>query len=187
MHSFHRLRDPRDPGEDVKRIHRLYVQLFNGLGPMYVRAWSDHEEWLGSLAVDFSVYAIPDTIDSFQLTPDEIKRTLAGSEGNTVYSVSDANLFARILLASIRHSELSTVFMPVDLPRKTVVKLLRFADYFHYERDESKFPVRIPWLLASTTVDEECDAVYFVSNESERYESVSKLLREAAVKQPSQF
>lgn len=187
MHSFYRLRDPRDPGEDVERIHRLYVQLFNELGPMYVRAWSDPGDWLGSLAVDFSVYAIPDTIDSFQLTPDEIKRTLSSIEDDTVYSVFDANVFSRILLATIRHSELATVFMPVDLPRKTVVRLLRFAENFHFERDESRFPVQASWLLASTTVDEECDAVYFVSNESERYESVSKLLREAAVKKPSQF
>ena len=149
---------------------------------MYVRAWSDSDKWIGSFAVEFSEYSTPDTIDSFQLTPAEMKRTLSVSEHNTMYSISDANTFAQFLLATIRHSELATVFMPIDLPRKTVVRLLRFADYFHYQRDESRFPAGIAWLLASTTVDEECDAVFFVSNDPERNEKVTTLLREVALR-----
>lgn len=180
MHSFYRLSDPRDSSVDLERVTQTYTELFGVLGSMSVRAWSKPEIWLGSLAPKFARCSSLDAIDSFELTPDEMRRTLS-SELDTIYTISDVGLFSQFLLASIRHSELASVFVPADLPRKTIVRSLRFADYFHYERDESRFPAGVSWLLASTTVCENWDAVFFVARDPELNERVTTLLSEISV------
>jgi len=165
---------------DFERLRDACQRLFDELGSMYVLAWEDLDEWLDEFSSEFVTEGKTHDCDSFVLREREIARNLSPDE-TTVYTVRDAGLFSQFVLVAMRHSEYGAIFVPLSATRSEIVRLLRFGDYFTYERCK-EMPVQGKWLLGVgiAHISEEEDSVLFVCDNESTDRKVDGILRRIA-------
>lgn len=136
-------------------VRQCSGRLLEALGPMLAVAWPELESWLDEIVPELAADQPPQPFPEYELTARETKRLLT-PEFDTIYPVSNEVLLARLLLAAMRHSELSIVLVPQHVSRGHLVSLLRLCSLMTLSTADLEKPLRAQWLLdvGSYDVDE---------------------------------
>ena len=174
MMSRYRAHEPQDSHELRIFLERIGC-LGKHLGGIYLRGWRDLESNVRTLAPEFATHR-PLAINlAFRLTPSEVDRTLS-RDLDTIYSLNDDLSLAACMLATIRHSEMASVFMPDSTPRPLVAQTVRHADHLSFSLDESCFSTSLRWVLGSMPINEDPDGIYLVTHDDTLFAEVSEIL-----------
>jgi hypothetical protein len=160
---------------DTQTVRRASRILLERLGPMLACAWPDMPTWLDEIVPELAAEQPDPPFAPFQLNPREKQRLLA-PQLDTLYPVSDEILLTRLLLAAIRHCELSIVLLPQHVWRGHVVGLLRLADESRFQAPEPHRPLRAIWLLDVGIHDADEKIIRVFADRHEDLEDVTALL-----------
>jgi hypothetical protein len=131
---------------DTQTIRRCSRTLLERLGPMLACAWPEMPTWLDEIVPELAAEQPEPPFAHYQLKPREKVRLLT-PEFDTLYPVSDEVLLARLLLAAIRHCELSIVLLPQHVSRGHVVGMLRLVSESRFQAPGPHRLLRARWLL----------------------------------------
>lgn len=130
-------------------------------GPMLACAWPEVDSWLDELVPELADDTEQELTPAWRLTQRQ-RRRLLSPEFDAVYRVVEDVLLARLILAAVRHCELSIVFAPAAVSQGKFASLLRLADRTAFHPADKETPLRADWLLdvGSYDVDEKIVRIF---------------------------
>ncbi|MGE3315934.1 MAG: hypothetical protein AB7O26_12545 [Planctomycetaceae bacterium] len=188
---------------DLEQFREACQLILDELGCMFARGWPEPEvwlepaEWLDDLFPECSIGGSSGKLESFVLTDKELARTCMPGM-TTIYTIRDATLLLRFVLAASYFSEFAAIFVPLDVTRSELVQLLELGDYFSvptrynfsspssdegYDQTVTRF-VAGKWLISIGTVaiSEETDSVLFLSDDISRITKIHAILQPVATR-----
>jgi hypothetical protein len=150
-------------------------RLMRETGPMLACVWPELNAWLDELVPELAGDPPQNLTPDWRLTEQQ-RRRLLSPEFDTVYRISDAVNFSRLILAALRHSELSVVFAPADVSQGKFASLLRLADRTAFQPAERDKPLRAEWLLDVGSYEVDDKVVRIFTDKADRLAQLTELL-----------
>jgi len=172
------------PGDlDLDQFQDVCHQLFRELGPLQVQAWPELEVWLNDWSAEIPSPVLFAQIESFTLSEKELEKKMLDADFNTIYTIQDADLFTKFFLAAYRHEGFSAVFIPPDLKRYELIRLIQLGEKINYPQAKKKMGAGT-WMLCigCYSVCEEDDSVLFASHDPTMNTKIKKILQRIALR-----
>lgn len=140
---------------EASTVQQCASRLLSETGPMLACAWPELDAGIDELGPELADRPQQEIAPAWRLTQRQ-RRRLLSPEFDAVYRVSDAVLLSRLILAAVRHSELSIVFAPEAVSQGHLTRLLRLADRTAFQPADENTPLRADWLvdIGSYNVDD---------------------------------
>jgi hypothetical protein len=172
---MHTAQFPLTSSIEAATVQDCSRRMLRESGPLLACAWPELDDWLDELVPELSDVATQDLKPAWRLTEHE-RRRLLSPEFDAAYRVTDPTLLARLILAAVRHSELSVVFAPAAVSRGKFANLLRLADRTAFLPVNGEPPLRVDWLLDIGSYDGDDKVVRVFSDNTDRLTQLSDLL-----------
>jgi hypothetical protein len=166
---------PLTSNVEATTVQECAGRLLSETGPMLACVWPELDAWLDELVPELSDNSRQDLAPAWRLTERQ-RRRLLSPEFYAVYPVPDALLLSRLILAAIRHSELSIVFSPAGVSRGKFASLLRLADRAAFQPVEESAPLGADWLLDVGSYDGDDEVIRIFSDQIDRLTRLTELL-----------
>lgn len=128
-------------------VQQCASRVLSETGPMLACAWpGELDATLDDLVPELGDSSRQKLTPAWRLTQKQ-RRRLLSPEFDAVYHVPDGLLLSRLILAAIRHSELSVVFTPEAVSQGHLARLLRLADRTAFQPADEHTPLRADWLV----------------------------------------
>ncbi len=145
---------------DSQTAYSLLVQVYDALGSMHACAWSHADEWFVEENDDV-VKDLPAL--AYELNATE-KTRLLDSGPSTVYQITDASLFVRMIKSALDRDDHQIALTPIDLPRRETFWAIRWAGRLNGVcSTDFTFP---GWVIASTSINADERVVVFAHDSS---------------------
>ena len=150
---------------DNLTANKLLMSVYEALGPMHGCAWPDVRDWLVG-PTDGTPGELPTV--SYLLSETEKGRLLDPSP-STVYQITDASLFVRMIKSALDRDDHQIALTPIDLPRRETFWAIRWAGRLNGVcSTDFTFP---GWVIASTSINADERVVVFAHDSSCNFES----------------